>query len=200
MGTSNIRDRHLDDRDQLYRHDHQDACTGNETDENADVYLVDDDCIVIVFAFPVLTVALAMLSMDRLFGTHFFTIDGGGMPVMWANLFWIWGTSRSVSGDFARIRDSLDVITTFARKRLFGYGAMVWSMILITGLSFLVWVHHFFTMGSGPWINSVFSVTTMLIAIPTGVKIFNWLFTMHKGRIEFTTPMLWQPDSLFPPS
>ena len=147
--------------------------------------------VIIVFAFPVLTVALAMLSMDRLFGTHFFTIDGGGMPMMWANLFWIWGHPEVYLVILPAFGIFSDVITTFARKRLFGYGAMVWSMILITGLSFLVWVHHFFTMGSGPWINSVFSVTTMLIAIPTGVKIFNWLFTMHKGRIEFTTPMLW---------
>lgn len=147
--------------------------------------------VIIVFAFPVLTVALAMLTMDRLFGAHFFTIDGGGMPMMWANLFWIWGHPEVYLVILPAFGIFSDVITTFARKRLFGYGAMIWSMISITGLSFLVWVHHFFTMGSGPWINSVFSITTMLIAIPTGVKIFNWLFTMHKGRIEFTTPMMW---------
>lgn len=147
--------------------------------------------VIIVFAFPVLTVALALLTFDRLLGAHFFTIDGGGMPMMWANLFWIWGHPEVYIVILPAFGIFSEVISTFARKRLFGYSAMVVSIVAISALSFLVWVHHFFTMGNGPWINSVFSITTMAIAIPTGVKVFNWLFTMYKGRIEFTTPMLW---------
>ncbi|WP_276308601.1 cytochrome aa3 quinol oxidase subunit I [Thermoflavimicrobium daqui] len=147
--------------------------------------------IIIIFAFPVLTVALALLTMDRLFGAHFFTIAGDGMPMLWANLFWIWGHPEVYIVILPAFGIFSEVISTFARKRLFGYSAMVYSMVAISALSFVVWVHHFFTMGSGPWINSLFSITTMLISIPTGVKIFNWLFTLYKGRIRFTTPMLW---------
>lgn len=147
--------------------------------------------IIIIFAFPVLTVALALLTMDRLFGTHFFTISAGGQPMMWANLFWVWGHPEVYIVVLPAFGIFSEVISTFARKRLFGYSAMVYSMVGISALSFLVWVHHFFTMGTGPAVNSFFGVSTMLIAIPTGVKVFNWLFTMYKGRIEFKTPMLW---------
>ncbi|MDN4593895.1 cytochrome aa3 quinol oxidase subunit I [Polycladomyces subterraneus] len=147
--------------------------------------------IIIIFAFPVLTVALALLTIDRLFGSHFFTIAGGGEPMMWANLFWIWGHPEVYIVVLPAFGIFSEVISTFARKRLFGYGAMVYSMVVISAVSFLTWVHHFFTMGAGPAVNSFFSISTMAIAIPTGVKVFNWLFTLYKGRIEFTTPMLW---------
>lgn len=147
--------------------------------------------VIIIFAFPVLTVALAMLTADRLFDFHFFTMDGGGMPMMWANLFWIWGHPEVYIVILPAFGIFSEVISTFASKRLFGYKAMVYSMIAISALSFVVWVHHFFTMGSGPAINSVFSISTMLIAIPTGVKVFNWLGTVYKGRIRMDTPMLW---------
>ncbi|MFD2624291.1 cytochrome aa3 quinol oxidase subunit I [Salibacterium salarium] len=147
--------------------------------------------IIIVFAFPILTVALALMTVDRIFGSHFFTLTGEGMPMMWANLFWLWGHPEVYIVILPAFGIFSEVISTFARKQLFGYKAMVISMVIIAGLSFVVWVHHFFTMGSGAAVNSFFSVTTMLIAVPTGVKIFNWLGTMYKGRIRFDTPMLW---------
>lgn len=147
--------------------------------------------IIIIWAFPVLTVALAMLTFDRTFGAHFFTTDGGGLPMMWSNLFWIWGHPEVYIVVLPAFGIFSDVISNFARKRLFGYTAMVASMVVISGLSFLTWLHHFFTMGTGPWLNSAFSISTMLIAIPTGVKVFNWIFTLYKGKIELTVPMLW---------
>ncbi|TKD70461.1 cytochrome aa3 quinol oxidase subunit I [Pseudalkalibacillus hwajinpoensis] len=147
--------------------------------------------VIIIFAFPVLTVALALMTFDRLFGSHFFTMMDGGMPMLWANLFWIWGHPEVYIVILPAFGMFSEIISTFARKTLFGYKAMVYSMVVIAGLSFLVWVHHFFTMGAGGAVNSFFSITTMLIAVPTGVKIFNWLFTLYKGRIRFTTAMLW---------
>lgn len=147
--------------------------------------------IIIIFAFPILTVALALMTFDRLFGTHFFTLLGEGMPMMWVNLFWLWGHPEVYIVILPAFGIFSEVIATFARKRLFGYKAMVFSMVLIATLSLIVWVHHFFTMGAGPAVNSFFSISTMLISIPTGVKIFNWLGTMYKGKIRFTTPMLW---------
>ncbi|MBC1452467.1 cytochrome aa3 quinol oxidase subunit I [Listeria welshimeri] len=147
--------------------------------------------LIIIFAFPVLTVALALMSFDRLFGTAFFTLTNGGLPMMWANLFWVWGHPEVYIVILPAFGIFSEIISTFSRKKLFGYPAMVAAMAVISLLSFLVWVHHFFTMGSGALVNSFFSITTMMIAIPTGIKIFNWLFTMYKGRITFTTPMLW---------
>ncbi|WP_019003895.1 cytochrome aa3 quinol oxidase subunit I [Cohnella laeviribosi] len=147
--------------------------------------------IIIVFAFPILTVALALMTFDRLFGSHFFTLSGEGLDMLWANLFWLWGHPEVYIVILPAFGIFSEIISTFSRKTLFGYKAMVYSMIIIAALSFLVWVHHFFTMGTGALVNSVFSITTMAIGIPTGVKIFNWLFTMYKGRIQFTTPMLW---------
>lgn len=147
--------------------------------------------ILILFAFPVLTVALALLTIDRLFGAHFFTVAAGGAPMMWANLFWFWGHPEVYIVIIPAFGILSDVISTFAHKRLFGYKAMVWSMIIITFLSFLTWLHHFFTMGNTAAVNSFFSISTMAIAVPTGVKIFNWLFTLNKGRIHFTSAMLW---------
>ncbi|WHY72334.1 cytochrome aa3 quinol oxidase subunit I [Fictibacillus enclensis] len=147
--------------------------------------------IIIVFAFPILTVALALMTFDRLFGAHFFTLQGAGMDMLWANLFWLWGHPEVYIVVLPAFGMFSEIISTFSRKTIFGYKAMVWAMVIIAGYSFLVWVHHFFTMGSGALVNSVFSITTMIIGIPTGIKIFNWLFTMYKGKISFTTPMLW---------
>jgi cytochrome aa3-600 menaquinol oxidase subunit 1 len=146
---------------------------------------------IIVFAFPVLTITLALMTFDRLFGTHFFTLADGGMPMLWANLFWIWGHPEVYIVILPAFGIFSEIISTFAKKTLFGYKSMVISIILISFLSFLVWVHHFFTMGGSAAVNSVFSITTMAIAIPTGMKIFNWLLTLYKGRIEFTVPMMW---------
>lgn len=147
--------------------------------------------LIVVFAFPVLTVALAMGMFDRLFGTQFFTTTNGGMDMLWANLFWVWGHPEVYILILPSFGLFSEIITTFARKNLFGYSSMVWSMIVISVFSFAVWTHHFFTMGQGAFTNSIFSITTMAIAIPTGVKIFNWLFTLYKGKIVFTTPMLY---------
>ncbi|GGH85546.1 cytochrome aa3-600 menaquinol oxidase subunit 1 [Pullulanibacillus pueri] len=147
--------------------------------------------VIIVFAFPVLTVALAMLTIDRLFGGHFFTATAGGMPMMWTNLFWIWGHPEVYIVILPAFGIFSDIISTFAGKKLFGYHVMVYSMVAISVLSFLVWTHHFFTMGSGAAVNSVFGISTMAISVPTGVKIFNWLLTMHRSKIRFTVANLW---------
>ncbi|GAP35463.1 cytochrome o ubiquinol oxidase subunit I [Piscinibacter sakaiensis] len=147
--------------------------------------------VLIVAAFPVLTAVLALLTMDRYVGTNFFTNDLGGNAMMYVNLIWIWGHPEvyililPVFGIFS------EVVSTFSRKRLFGYASMVYATVVITILSYLVWLHHFFTMGSGASVNSFFGITTMIISIPTGAKIFNWLFTMYRGRISFDVPMLW---------
>jgi cytochrome o ubiquinol oxidase subunit 1 len=147
--------------------------------------------VLIVCAFPVLTAALAMLGLDRYCGTNFFTTEFGGNAMMYVNLIWIWGHPEvyilvlPVFGIFS------EVVATFCSKRLFGYTSMVYATVVITILSYLVWLHHFFTMGSGASVNSFFGITTMIISIPTGAKIFNWLFTMYRGRIRFELPMLW---------
>ena len=147
--------------------------------------------VLILAVFPVFAMALAFGTMDRLFGTQFYTIGNGGMDMMWANLFWIWGHPEVYIVILPAFGIYSEIIATFARRNLYGYKSMVASMIAITVLSVLVWVHHFYTMGQGVLTNSIFSITTMAIAVPTGVKIFNWLFTLRKGKIEFTTPMLW---------
>ncbi|WP_258535732.1 cytochrome aa3 quinol oxidase subunit I [Bacillus sp. 03113] len=147
--------------------------------------------IIIVAAFPIITVALALMTFDRMFGTHFFTLSGDGLDMLWANLFWLWGHPEVYIVVLPAFGMFSEVISTFSKKTLYGYSSMIASIVGIAFLSMIVWVHHFFTMGTGPAVNSVFSITTMLIAVPTGVKIFNWLFTMRKGRIEFTTAMLW---------
>lgn len=146
---------------------------------------------IIVFAFPILTVTLALMTFDRLFGSHFFTLAAGGNSMLWANLFWLWGHPEVYIVVLPAFGIFSEIIATFSRKTLFGYKSMIISLVAISGLSFVVWVHHFFTMGGTAAVNSVFSITTMAIAIPTGIKIFNWLGTLYKGRIEVTTPMLW---------
>lgn len=147
--------------------------------------------VIIVFAFPVLTIALLLMMLDRQFGSQFFTMANGGMDMLWANLFWVWGHPEVYIVILPAFGIFSEVISTFSRKNLYGYKSMVFSMVIISILSFVVWAHHFYTMGHGAMVNGFFSVTTMAIAIPTGIKIFNWLFTMQKGRIEFTTPMLY---------
>ncbi|MED5389448.1 MAG: cytochrome o ubiquinol oxidase subunit I [Pseudomonadota bacterium] len=147
--------------------------------------------VLIVAAFPVLTAVLAMLTLDRYLGTAFFTNDMGGNAMMYVNLIWIWGHPEvyililPVFGIFS------EIVATYSRKPLFGYTSMVYATVVITVLSYLVWLHHFFTMGSGASVNSFFGITTMIISIPTGAKVFNWLFTMFRGRITFDVPMLW---------
>jgi cytochrome o ubiquinol oxidase subunit 1 len=147
--------------------------------------------ILIIAAFPVLTAVLAMLSLDRYVGTAFFTNDAGGNPMMYVNLIWIWGHPEVYILVLPAFGIFSEVTSTFSGKRLFGYSSMVYATLVITILSYLVWLHHFFTMGSGASVNSFFGITTMIISIPTGAKIFNWLFTMYKGRIRFELPMMW---------
>lgn len=147
--------------------------------------------ILIVAAFPVLTAVLAMLSLDRYVGTQFFTNTGGGNPMMYVNMIWIWGHPEVYILILPAFGIFSEVTSTFSGKRLFGYTSMVYAVLVITILSYLVWLHHFFTMGSGASVNSFFGITTMIISIPTGAKIFNWLFTMYKGRIRFELPMMW---------
>lgn len=145
----------------------------------------------VLLAFPLLTATLAMLSLDRLMGMHFFTSDAGGNPMMYINLIWAWGHPEVYILILPAFGIFSEVVATFARKRLFGYKTMVFALIAIMFLSFLVWQHHFFTMGAGANVNAFFGIMTMIIAVPTGVKIFNWLFTMYKGRIWFASPMVW---------
>ena len=147
--------------------------------------------VLIVAAFPVLTAVLALLSLDRYIGTNFFTNDLGGNPMMYVNLIWIWGHPEVYILVLPAFGIFSEVVPTFSGKRLFGYASMVYATVVITILSYLVWLHHFFTMGSGASVNAFFGITTMIISIPTGAKIFNWLFTMYRGRIRFETPMLW---------
>ncbi|MGD9773611.1 cytochrome o ubiquinol oxidase subunit I [Diaphorobacter sp.] len=145
----------------------------------------------IVASFPVLTAALVLMSLDRYLGTNFFTNDLGGNPMLYVNLIWIWGHPEVYILILPCFGVFSEIVATFSRKRLFGYTSMVYATVCITILSYLVWLHHFFTMGSGASVNTFFGITTMIISIPTGAKIFNWLFTMYKGRIRFTVPMLW---------
>ena len=147
--------------------------------------------LLIVAAFPILTATLAMLILDRYLGFHFFTDTGGGNMMMFMNLIWAWGHPEvyililPVFGVFS------EVVSTFSRKPLFGYRSMIMATMAIFLLAFMVWLHHFFTMGAGGDVNGFFGITTMIIAVPTGVKIFNWLFTMYGGRIRMTSAMMW---------
>ncbi len=147
--------------------------------------------ILIVAAFPVLTAVLALLSLDRYVGTNFFTNTLGGNPMMYVNMIWIWGHPEVYILILPAFGVFSEIVSTFSGKRLFGYTSMVYALLVITILSYLVWLHHFFTMGSGASVNSFFGITTMIISIPTGAKIFNWLFTMYRGRIRYELPMLW---------
>jgi cytochrome o ubiquinol oxidase subunit 1 len=147
--------------------------------------------LLIVAAFPVLTATFAMLLLDRYCGFHFFTNDAGGNPMMYINLIWLWGHPEVYILILPAFGVFSEVIATFSGKPLFGYRSMVMATMAICVLSFMVWLHHFFTMGAGANVNGFFGIMTMIIAVPTGVKVFNWLFTMYGGRIRFTAPMYW---------
>ncbi|WP_207102287.1 cytochrome o ubiquinol oxidase subunit I [Paracoccus shandongensis] len=147
--------------------------------------------ILIVASFPVLTATLVLLTLDRYVGTNFFTNDLGGNAMMYVNLIWIWGHPEVYILILPLFGVYSEVVATFTGKRLFGYTSMVYATVCITILSYLVWLHHFFTMGSGASVNSFFGITTMIISVPTGAKIFNWLFTMYRSRIRFELPMMW---------
>lgn len=147
--------------------------------------------LLVIFAFPILTATLFMLALDRTLGMHFFTSDAGGNPMLYVNLIWAWGHPEVYILMLPGFGVFSEIVSTFSEKRLFGYVSMVWAIGVITVLSFIVWLHHFFTMGAGANVNAFFGIMTMLIAIPTGVKVFNWLFTMYGGRIHFNTAMLW---------
>jgi cytochrome o ubiquinol oxidase subunit I len=146
--------------------------------------------ILVIITFPVLTATLGMLFLDRFLDMHFFTSDFGGNPMMYINLIWIWGHPEVYILVLPAFGVYSEVVATFCKKKLFGYGTMVWATIAIVFLSFVVWLHHFFTMGAGANVNAFFGIMTMIIAVPTGVKVFNWLFTMYHGRIHFTNPMI----------
>ncbi|WWP00098.1 MAG: cytochrome o ubiquinol oxidase subunit I [Candidatus Dasytiphilus stammeri] len=147
--------------------------------------------ILIIMAFPILTVTIGLLSIDRYLNTHFFTNDMGGNMMMYINLIWAWGHPEVYILVLPVFGIYSEIVATFSKKRLFGYTSLVWATIVITILSFIVWLHHFYTMGAGSNVNAFFGISTMIIAIPTGVKIFNWLFTMYEGRVQLTSPMLW---------
>ncbi len=147
--------------------------------------------LLIVAAFPILTATLAMLLLDRYMGFHFFTNEAGGNVMMFMNLIWAWGHPEVYILILPAFGIFSEVLSTFSRKPLFGYRSMVAATMAICILSFMVWLHHFFTMGAGADVNAVFGIATMVIAVPTGVKVFNWLFTMYGGRIVFAAPTLW---------
>lgn len=147
--------------------------------------------VLVMISFPMLTVSLGLLSLDRLMGMHFFTSGAGGNPMMYINLIWAWGHPEVYILVMPAFGVFSEVVSTFSRKKLFGYKMMVIALAAIMFFSFVVWQHHFFTMGSGADVNSFFGIMTMIIAIPTGVKVFNWLFTMYRGRITFASPMVW---------
>ena len=147
--------------------------------------------ILIILAFPILTVTISLLTLDRYFGTHFFTNDMGGNQMMYVNLIWAWGHPEVYILILPAFGIFSEVTATFSRKRLFGYTSLVYATGAIMFLSFIVWLHHFFTMGAGASVNAFFGIATMIISIPTGVKFFNWLFTMWGGKVEFTSPVWW---------
>jgi len=147
--------------------------------------------VLIILSFPALTVALLLLSLDRYLGMHFFTNDLGGVVMLYNNIFWMWGHPEVYILVLPAFGIFSEVVATFSRKKLFGYESLVYATAVIAILSFTVWLHHFFTMGNDTSVNIAFGIATMIIAIPTGVKLFDWLFTMYRGRIQFSTPMYW---------
>ncbi|WP_024507792.1 cytochrome o ubiquinol oxidase subunit I [Bradyrhizobium sp. ARR65] len=147
--------------------------------------------LLIIAAFPILTATLTMLMLDRYFGFHFFTNEAGGNVMMFMNLIWAWGHPEVYILVLPAFGIFSEIVPTFSCKPLFGYRSMVLATMAICIISFMVWLHHFFTMGAGPNVNAIFGIASMIIAVPTGVKIYNWLFTMYGGRVRFETPMLW---------
>ncbi len=151
----------------------------------------------IVLSFPFLTIAVSLLTLDRLIGTHFFTLDAGGNPMAYVNLVWVWGHPEVYILVLPALGLYSEFVATFCSKRLFGYNSMVVALVSICVIGFIVWVHHFFTMGSGASVNAFFGIATACVAIPTGVKVYNWLFTMYRGRIRFEVPMMWTISFMF---
>lgn len=147
--------------------------------------------VLVISSFPVLTATLLLLWLDRFFGMHFFTEGFGGNQMMYFNLIWMWGHPEVYILVLPAFGMYSEIVTTFSQKKIFGYVSMVCATIAITLLSYLVWLHHFFTMGAGADVNSFFSIMTMLIAIPSGVQVFNWILTMYKGKVKFSSPMYW---------
>jgi cytochrome o ubiquinol oxidase subunit I len=147
--------------------------------------------LLIVAAFPVLTATLSMLILDRYLGFHFFTNEAGGNMMMFINLIWAWGHPEVYILVLPAFGIFSEVIPTFSGKPVFGYRSMVAATLFICLVSFTVWLHHFFTMGAGGDVNAVFGIATSIIAVGTGVKVYNWMFTMYGGRIRYATPMLW---------
>ncbi|OAJ35195.1 cytochrome o ubiquinol oxidase subunit I [Piscirickettsia salmonis] len=147
--------------------------------------------ILVIISFPILNITLLLLFFDRFFGMHFFTSDFGGNAMLYINLIWTWGHPEVYILVLPAFGIFSEIIATFSRKPIFGYAAMVWATFVIAFLAFTVWLHHFFTMGAGADVNSFFGIATMIISIPTGVKIFNWLATMYRGKITFSVPMMW---------
>ncbi|MGB7977956.1 MAG: cytochrome o ubiquinol oxidase subunit I [Chlamydiales bacterium] len=155
------------------------------------VWCILGTMILIIFAFPILTATVGALTLDRYLDMHLFSAEGGGNPMMYVNLIWAWGHPEVYILILPAFGIFSSLVPTFSQKRLFGYTSMVLAIVAIVFLSYIVWLHHFFTMGAGGSVNAFFGIMTMLIAIPTGVKIFNWLFTMFRGRVRLKTPMLW---------
>ena len=147
--------------------------------------------ILVISAFPVLTATTFLLWLDRIMGMHFFTIGAGGNQMMYFNLIWMWGHPEVYILVIPAFGMFSEIVSTFSRKKISGYTSMVYAVIAITALSYLVWLHHFYTMGAGGDVNAFFGIVTMLIAIPSGVQVFNWILTMRKGKVTFDSPMCW---------
>lgn len=147
--------------------------------------------ILVISIFPILAVTIALLTMDRFFGMHFFTLDNGGNQMMYWNLIWMWGHPEVYVLIIPAFGIYSEIVSTFSQKKIFGYPSLIIAAGGITLLSFLVWLHHFFTMGAGADVNSFFGIMTMLIAVPTGLQIINWLTTLFRGRIKFVSPIYW---------
>ncbi|OEC96243.1 cbb3-type cytochrome c oxidase subunit I [Rhizobium sp. YK2] len=154
-------------------------------------------CLLIVAAFPILTATLAMLTLDRYVGWHYFTNTAGGNPMMFVNLIWAWGHPEVYILVLPAFGIFSEVFSTFSGKPLFGYRSMVAATMFICIVSMLVWLHHFFTMGAGAAVNTFFGISSSIIAVGTGVKIYNWIFTMYGGRVRFEVPMLWSMGFIF---
>jgi cytochrome o ubiquinol oxidase subunit 1 len=153
--------------------------------------------LLIVAVFPILTATLAMLSLDRYFGFHYFTNTLGGNPMMFMNLIWAWGHPEVYILVLPAFGIFSEIFPTFSGKPLFGYRSMVAATLFICVVSMMVWLHHFFTMGAGPAVNTFFGIASSIIAVGTGVKIYNWIFTMYGGRVRFSVPMLWSLGFIF---
>src|SRR3982751_2936289 len=154
-------------------------------------------CLLIVAAFPILTATLAMLTLDRYLGFHYFTNTAGGNPMMFVNLIWAWGHPEGYILVLPAFGIFSEIFPTFSGKPLFGYRSMVAATLFICVVSLMVWLHHFFTMGSGAAVNTAFGISTSIIAVGTGVKIYNWILTMYGGRVRVTVPMLWSLGFIF---